>query len=94
MAKDFLNIIAMVCAIAAAVVVARTSLLKQTIAAQESLIEALIGEKDQLARRVAYLEAVVNGDPGMVGKGHLASGVGEGRGNRPAHPKNPKNRHP
>lgn len=94
LAKDFVNIIALVCAIAAAVVVGRTSLLKQTISAQESLIKSLTEENEQQDRRIAYLEAIVNGDPGMVGKRNMASGIGYGRGNRAAPSKASKNRHP
>lgn len=93
MAKDLFNIVAMVCAIAAAVVVGRTKLLKDTIATQESLIEALQDENEQLKRRVSYLEAVIHGDPGMVGKGHLASGQRCGCRDCAASAKNPKNRH-
>lgn len=91
---DFVDIIALACAIGAAITVGRTGLLKQTIAAQTSLIKTLTEENAQQDRRIGYLEAIINGDPGMVGKGNLASGIRCGCGNCTASPKTPKNRNP
>jgi hypothetical protein len=100
-AVNFVNLIALACAIAAAVTVGRRTLLKQTISAQADLITALQNENAQLKdhsnqqdRRIEVLEAIVRANPGLVGSGHLASGVREGRGNRPTHSKSPKNRNP
>lgn len=100
-AVNFINIIALACAIGAAITVGRTGLLKQTIAAQASLITALKDEnaehenhiKEQ-DRRIEVLEAIIRANPGLVGSGYLASRQRQGRGNGPAHPKNPKNRNP
>jgi len=107
MAKDLINIVALVCAIAAAVVVGRTTLLKQTIAALEALvaslekknkdqaeeIKALKENKDDMEQRVKALEAIIRGNPQMVDQGYLAPCERCGRRNCAAHPKNPKNRH-
>lgn len=98
---NFVNIIALACAIAAAITVGRTALMKQTISTQASLILALQQENEQHKahketqdRRIEMLEVVVRANAGMVGTGHLASCVGCGCGNRPAASKSPKNRGP
>lgn len=100
-AYTFLNIVAMACAIAAAITVGRTALLKQTITSQAGLLKALQDEnaqqKDTIEkqdRRIEVLEVIVHANPGMVGTGHLASCVGCGCGNSSASAKAPKNRNP
>lgn len=100
-AVNFVNLIAMACAIGAAITVGRTGLLKQTINAQASLIIALKDEnaehEERIAqqdRRIEVLEAIVRANPGLVGAGYMASGQRQGRGNRPTSPKSAKNRNP
>lgn len=100
-ASSFLNVIALACAIGAAITVGRTGLLKQTITTQASLITALKDENaeykakiDKQDRRIEVLEAIIHANPGLVGAGYLAARGGGRRGNGAASAKSPKNRNP
>ncbi len=100
-AKNFLDIVAMACALAVAVTVGRNNLKKQTIADLQALcqtlklkVDELRAEIDQKDKRIEHLEDTVDGYAELVREGYLAGGHRQGGGNRSTSTQNSKNRSP
>lgn len=90
--KDALDIIAYLVGIGTTVVVVRSNVKKQIIEEQKLLIEAHEKTINQLKKRVAYLEEVVDGYTDMVREGHLSGIDRPSSRNRTAATKATKNR--
>lgn len=107
-AKDFLEILTLVCSLAAVVVVGRSNIKKQVISdlqalvmAHEQTINRLKLENIQLRQdstekdeRICALEETIDGYSELVRAGYLAGSSGARSRNRPATPKGTTNRKP
>lgn len=99
--QNYIDYLAYVCAVAAAVTVGRDSLKKRTIenltrlvATLQTRIDVLEGELEDKNERICVLEETVDGYSELVREGHLVGSGGQGSRNRTATSKNPKNRTP